>query len=430
MLVLLFGAGGDPGVVLMILLFVVFIAWLGRKLASSVDPWLPTMIAMGFAATLIGASVRYLFLIHVFGSGDANGYHQFAVNQAPFLRDLDLDTVLASLGGRGFGTNVTKVALTFFYTPYIPSLYGGFVELATFSFLGQIGFYAAFRRWMPADRLKPYAILLFFMPTLLFWPSSVGKDALMLGSLGIAAAGLSAVLDNYKLRNLLVGALGLALATIVRPHVAMLLLGSVFVAMVLGRQRKGASLGTTRIVIVALMSVALLFGAPRAAELINIELTAEGFEDLVERQAERTTTGGSAVQGEAVTNPAQLPAATLRVLFRPLPNEARSMEMLASSAEGVALLILTLALAPRMVSRLRKGFRNPWVITSLAFNLGFIIAFSTVLNLGILVRQRAQVLPFYLALIVALGWRGKDLNATDDGTAEAADPHDVRSVDA
>lgn len=115
------------------------------------------------------------------------------------------------------------------------------------------------------------------------------------------------------------------------------------------------------------------------------------------------------MQGEAVTSPTQLPGATLRVLFRPLPNEARSMEMLASSVESLGLLLLILTLAPRMAARLRRSYRNPWVIASSVYVLGFVIAFSTVLNLGILSRQRAQVLPFLLALIVALGWHGESL---------------------
>ena len=41
---------------------------------------------------------------------------------------------------------------------------------------------------------------------------------------------------------------------------------------------------------------------------------------------------------------------------------------------------------------------------SATFTFGFVIAFSTIFNLGILSRQRAQVLPFLLAVVVAMGW--------------------------
>jgi hypothetical protein len=402
-------SGRDLGLVLVIVLLASGVVWLGRRLATEMDPWLPKLIALGFAAKLLGATARYLALVYLFGSGDASGYHAFAAHFASFIRDFDLASVLASLGNRGFGTNATKVAISFLHTPYIPTMYGGFLEAATFSFLGQIGFYTAFRRWVPADRLKPYAVLLFFLPSLLFWPSSVGKDALMIGALGLAAAGFSATLASYRIRYLVTAGLGLALATVVRPHVAMLLLGSVFVAMVVGRGPKGAGSRGRRLVFVGLISAVLLVGAPRAAQLIDVELSSDGIEDLIERQQTQTSQGGSLVQGSAVRSLGQMPGAAIRVLFRPLPNEASSMEMLASSLEGMALILLTLALMPRMLRRLKTSIRNPWVVVSMVYTVGFIVAFSTVLNLGILARQRAQVLPLFLALVIALGWRGEDL---------------------
>ena len=224
------------------------------------------------------------------------------------------------------------------------------------------------------------------------------------------------------------GGLSLTLATLVRPHVAMLMLAAVFIAMVFGRGPTVARARAQRLVVTGLIALALLIGAPRAVQLIDLELSAEGFENLIEQQADRTAQGGSQIQGEAVTSPVQFPSAMLRVLFRPLPTEARSMEMLLTSLEGVALLALTVVLAPRMVRRLKRGFRNPWVIVSGVYTVGFIVAFSTVLNLGILARQRAQVLPFYVAFIIALGWRGDDLDGKPATTAVPDNELETTSV--
>jgi hypothetical protein len=420
--------GRDMGLFLVIALLIAFVVWLSKRVVSAADPWLARLIVLGFAAKLAGATVRYLALVYIFGGGDATGYHTFAAGMAPFVRELDLAAVFDRLGNLSFGTNTTKIAVTFLYTPYIPSMYGGFIELATFSFMGQIGFYTAFRRWVPTDRLKPYALGLFFLPTLLFWPSGVGKDAIMIGALGLAAAGFSATLSSYRLRYLLMGGLSLTLATLVRPHVSMLMLGAVFIAMVFGRGPTAARARTKRLAVTGLIALALLIGAPRAVQLIDLELSAEGFENLIEQQADRTGQGGSQIQGEAVTSPVQFPAAMLRVLFRPLPTEASSMEMLLTSLEGVALLALTVVLAPRMVRRLKRGFRNPWVIVSGVYTVGFIVAFSTVLNLGILARQRAQVLPLYVAFIIALGWRGDDLDGKPTTTAVPDNALEATSV--
>ncbi len=412
--------GRDIGLLLVIALLITFVTWLARRIVTEADPWLVRLILFGFAAKLVGATARYLALVYIFGGGDATGYHTFAAGMAPFVRDFDLASVFGRLGNLSFGTNTTKIAVTFLYTPYIPTMYGGFIELATFSFMGQVGFYTAFRRWVPPDRLKPYALGIFFLPTILFWPSGVGKDALMMGALGLAAAGFSATLSTYRFRYMLLGAVSLTLATLVRPHVSMLMLGAVFIAMLFGRGPTAARARSKRLVVTGLVALALVIGAPRAVQLIDLELSADGFENLIEQQADRTGQGGSQIQGAAVTSPAQFPGAMLRVLFRPLPTEARSVEMLLTSLEGIGLLALTLALAPGIVRRLKRGFRNSWVIVSGVYTVGFIVAFSTVLNLGILARQRAQVLPFYLALIIALGWWGADLDG-EQPTSGVAD---------
>jgi hypothetical protein len=38
------------------------------------------------------------------------------------------------------------------------------------------------------------------------------------------------------------------------------------------------------------------------------------------------------------------------------------------------------------------------------YTLGFAIVFSVVRNLGIIARQRGQVLAFFLAVVIGLGW--------------------------
>ncbi len=49
--------------------------------------------------------------------------------------------------------------------------------------------------------------------------------------------------------------------------------------------------------------------------------------------------------------------------------------------------------------------RTPYMLLSLAFTAAFVIAFSSIFNLGIIARQRSQVIPFLLVVIVGLGWK-------------------------
>ena len=47
---------------------------------------------------------------------------------------------------------------------------------------------------------------------------------------------------------------------------------------------------------------------------------------------------------------------------------------------------------------------HPYMLFVTLYTVGFVVAFSAIFNLGILVRQRVQVLPFLLAALVGLGW--------------------------
>ena len=52
---------------------------------------------------------------------------------------------------------------------------------------------------------------------------------------------------------------------------------------------------------------------------------------------------------------------------------------------------------------------------------GFIVAFSAINNLGILARQRVQLLPMFLALLVALTWDGYKKSNGQRRRTEAAE---------
>jgi hypothetical protein len=105
-----------------------------------------------------------------------------------------------------------------------------------------------------------------------------------------------------------------------------------------------------------------------------------------------------------VTSLADIPAAIGRVLFRPYPTEAHNAQAVFSSLEGVALMALLIWRLPRMIRGLSSLRRRPYLMFSLFFTVGFVIMFSPIFNLGILARQRSQVFPFVLALLVGLGW--------------------------
>ncbi len=97
------------------------------------------------------------------------------------------------------------------------------------------------------------------------------------------------------------------------------------------------------------------------------------------------------------------------MLFRPLLNEASSIPILASAVEGTFLLGLTVLAFPRILVNIWAARRHQYVALALAYTFGFVVAFSSFFNLGIIARQRVQVLPLFLVCLVALTMRREDL---------------------
>jgi hypothetical protein len=80
--------------------------------------------------------------------------------------------------------------------------------------------------------------------------------------------------------------------------------------------------------------------------------------------------------------------------------------------EGTLLLAVFLFRLPRILRNLFRSRRTPYAIFAFVYTGGFIIAFSAILNLGILARQRSQVIPFFLALLVV--WGSKHVEEEDE----------------
>ena len=379
--------------------------WLSSVVPDRRDrDWLPRLIMWGFAAKLAGTFLRFYMTNYLYGAGDAFGYHGRGVAYAGIWRSLAVP--MSTAGGEG--TAFTEVVTGLLYAIYTPAMRGGFLMFAFIAFLGQLMFYAAFRPWMEGTALKRYAMVILFFPSIVFWPASIGKDALMIFFLGMATLGISKLLAKLSLFGLTLTGLGLYLAAQIRPHVAMMVALAAALAFLFLKRSEGRARGAKRFIplVVAAAGFLLAWSAFAADFGVSIEGGAETQDPaaFLERVSNQTAQGGSQVSDGVVTGPQDIPEATLKVLFRPLLYEASSMAIMVSAVEGTALLLFVVWKLPWVWRNRRRIRPNPLLLLSFMFTGGFIIAFSSILNLGILARQRVQVLPFFLALLVALGW--------------------------
>lgn len=377
--------------------------------------WWPWVLAAGALAKLGGAYVRYWVLFDIYGgAGDAVRYHEDGRAIADLWRTLNVPS-LADAGIGSLGTKVTALGTGLVYTPFEPSILGGFFLFGTLAFAGQVLIVLAVRARHP-DATFRAALLVLFWPTLVYWPSSVGKDALILLGLGIFAYGAARLVEGYLTRWAVVAGLGLLLMGLIRPHVAGLSIAAFAVASLLARAPAGGPARLRRVVLLGLSVVVAGFMLVRLGDQLGFDLEASletGTLDPVVAEVERRTeTGGSAVDAEAVEGVADIPGAVIRVLFRPFPQEADNAQMLATSAEGMLLIALLLWRSPRWVPALRTLRRQPFVLFCLAYVLGFGVAWSAILNYGILARQRSAMVPFLLAFVAIAGWKSQE---PDDG---------------
>lgn len=373
--------------------------WLGAKIATDPDrAWLSVLLPLAFLAKMAGAAVRYYMVAETYGTGDAFGYHEIGLQTAPIWRSFHVPEVT----GGSFGTQVTGQITGLLYAITSPRMIGGFLVFAALSFVGMVCFYVAFRRALPSWGLLPYFVLLFFFPTMLFWPSSVGKDALIVLGLGLMSLGTVRLFSSRLAAGAWTAGAGGLLVGLIRPHVLAIAIGSIVLAFVFTRADRLEIGRAARVMLIAISVIMLAYVVPIAASRIGAN---EGLETFLAEQQQHTSRGGSAVVGEPATSPLELPEATVRVLFRPLVYEASSPAMMLSALEGLVLLGLVVWKLPTMWANRHALRRAPYLILSLAFTGAFVIAFSSIFNLGILARQRAQVIPFLLVLIVGLGWR-------------------------
>ncbi len=261
-----------------------------------------------------------------------------------------------------------------------------------------------------------------FLPSLLYWPSSLGKDAFMVLALGLCLNG-AARLFTHRRGGFVVLGLGLAAALMVRPHVAAIAIAGLSVGFLLRPPSRRTSLTPiVRVGGLVLITVLAGFVTLRAATFLGIEeVSVSGVSDSIDEQSSRTSGGDSAFRPNPATNPANIPMAFVTVLFRPFPQEAHNSQTLLAAAEGLLALLLVARSWRQLLQVPRLLRREPYVALCLVFVVAFVIAFSSFSNFGILARERAQLWPVFLALLCV----PLPVNARSSPRDVAARRHDV-----
>jgi hypothetical protein len=399
----LFHAGYDllVAVILAAVLFGISIPALVHQARREQNPAFATFLMLALVLKLVGSMLRYGVSLGIYGGRtDANSYWAQGLTIGPALRHGSLAGVHI-LGSSG--TNFIRFISGVTVAGIGPSLLGGYIFFSWIGFWGLFFFYRAFSIAVPEGRRRLYAYLVFLLPSLIFWPSGVGKEAWMVMGLGLSAFGVARVLRGRTSNGALYTVLGLIACAFVRPHIAaMVALALVVALLVRPSERSLGTLGPVVKVLVLLpviaVSVLLII---RAQSFIQSQglTTTKGVAGVLKQTTARTQTGGSKFSPSVLNDPWLAPVATATVLFRPLVYEVKDPQSLVAAFEGSFLILLCLVRFRWIVAAFKLIRKRTYMAFCLTYMVVFVAAYSSIANFGILVRERVQVIPFFLVLL-------------------------------
>lgn len=386
-------------------LFAVSVPMLRRVFRD--EPRLLRLALIGLAAKFAGSMARYWVAFDAYGgASDSGRYHENGSVLAAQIRggDVSLLQVIPTGVGTAFVDHFTGTV----YTLFGSSRLAGFLVFGWLAYWGAILYVRAVRIAVPGVALHRYTALVMLLPSLVFWPSSIGKEAWMMLTLGLGTYGGACLYAGRPmLRSLFITAAGLGGAALVRPHVAGMWLAGLtcgLVVMVLGRRTRGAADRSRAgsLVLLGIAAIALAFVAGFALRYLEPPDESTAQTSAVTRVFDETTRrseqGGSGFETLDVSSPRSWPFAIVRTLTRPLIHEAGSLTLLLPAAEMTALLGLGVISWRRLANTWTSLRRVPYVAFVVPTSMMFGLAYTAIGNLGILTRQRSLLLPVLVVL--------------------------------
>lgn len=305
--------------------------------------------------------------------------------------------------GFATGTEFVRLLTGLVYFVTGTTFYGASILWAWLGLLGMFFFYKAFACAFPRGDRRLYAYLILLYPSMLLWTSSLGKDALMVLSLGMAAYGAAGLLRRIGFIGLWWLALGIGGMLMIRGHLAAVFAVAVAAAALIRPIRAGMLGPVIRFIGAVVVAIVCLAVVRMAAEFIRLEsLAPTDVVSFMQKHQATSTRGGSARESIDPKSVPGFAVAIPTVLFRPFPWESHSMFALIAAFEGLGLLALMAYRWRSLVTAISQTARNPYLLLILVYVLLFIFFFSAMSNFGIIARQRVQLFPFVFMWIAYL----------------------------
>jgi hypothetical protein len=400
-------AGGrlpsQPVIVVIVLLILVAVSYpiAVRQARIERDPRLVSLLMIALLLHFVGSAATIFVDNHVYhGIADFTQYVNQGAIVSHNIRSLHFTTHGAGIRSVVGDGSVSIAAGVVFSLVGVNELAAFFV-FGWLSWLGAIFFYRAFCITFPEGGHRRYALMLFLLPSLLYWTSDVSKEAVVMVGLGVTTLGAARVFVRHR-RGYPLIALGTAMGIATRPDEYAILFVAFTVALFFRKQdsprelRAIRRLGTLSFLLVILVVTAVL-----TAKFLHSN--AQGIHSISGLLNKAHSNNSASKLGTTnvpySSDPLLYPRDIYEVLFDPLPVTARTLTQLIAAGENTVVLVLILTSLRRLRLVLRAGRERAYVIMAAIYSAAFIYAFAALANLGLITRERTLMFPYLLVLL-------------------------------
>ena len=366
---------------------------MARRLAAQEhDERLVRLVMISLGLHLAAAPAQIWVVNHFYhGISDFNRYVFQGALLGPRFQHFDFS--LAGTNQKFLGAGSVSVFTGAIFAVVGVNKLAAFFVFGWFAFIGTLGFYRAYATTFPEADHRRYALMIFFLPSLIFWTAGASKESVMYLSIGLAADGASRILARRP-RGLPRMVIGIAVGIYVRPQELLLLLGVVAVATLFRPRARATSFRLVRFVALAAVQAVLLV----AVITVTQKLAKQGS-PVFSLKAIAANNAGQASSIPYHAGPAGYPSDIYTVLFRPMLFNAHGTGQRVAAFENTVIIVLILTSWRRLKRVPRAALSRPYVMVALLDLAGFCYAFAALSNLGLIDRERVLVLPFLLVLL-------------------------------
>jgi len=280
------------------------------------------------------------------------------------------------------------------------SYYAVMLLFSYFGFLGILLFYVAAKENIQLQK-KIYNLTplewMFLLPNIHFWSASLGKGSIMILGIGLFIYGLSRF--NYRIIYLLFGAF---IIYFTRPHILFTSIAGILVGLLL--TRGGINKGV-KFVLILVACIAIYNLTDKVLEFTDTDSINILNSSSITHKAQELSKSTSGVDLSDYNPLTKL----LTFWYRPLFFDAPGLMGIIVSFENILLIIFSFSIVKVIV--LKWKYFNGWfLICGFTFLLGSFALAQVSGNLGIALRQKAQLMPlFYIIYAKCLEYKQQNI---------------------